>query len=120
MLEKIAGLGRALGIILAVLAGLVALPGFDTTSALLVLGAVAGLTASGQQLVNLAIAAVALPVVAGQLGKLMAAGGYLAGIFDNLGIHVAGAVAMGVAITVVKTVRAGLLGLGPGGAASAG
>jgi hypothetical protein len=111
MLSKITGLARLVNIVLAVVAGLVVIPGLDVTLALIVIGLVAGLTTTRDQMTNLLIAAITLPVLGGVLANLPTVGGYLNDIFVNFGIAVTGHAAMGVVLTVYHLVVGDLKGL---------
>ena len=114
MLSKITGLARLVNIVLAIVAGLVVIPGLDgatLTTTLIVIGLVAGLATTRDQMTNLLIAAIALPVIGNVLGNLPQLGGYLADIFTNLGVAVAGHAAMGVALTVYHIATSDLKGL---------
>jgi len=112
MLTKISGLARILGVLLAIVAGIVALPGFDVMTALIILGAITGLVTKRENLANLLIAALALPLIGTVLGNLPAIGAQLGDIFGNLGTLVAGHAAVGIVIAVYKLVVDDLKGLG--------
>ena len=90
MVSKIAGLARLLAVLLAIIAGLIALPGFDVATALIILGAIAGIGVPRENLLNILVAALVLPVLAGVLGGLPAVGAQLGDIFGNFATAVAG------------------------------
>jgi len=112
MLSKLTGLARILAVLLAIVAGIVTLPGFDVVTALIILGLIAGLTTSRDQLANILILAIALPLVGAVLGNLPAIGSQLDGIFSNLGAAVAGHAAMGIVLVTFNLVMGDLKGLG--------
>lgn len=115
MLSKISGLARIIAVLLAIVAGIVTLPGLDVVTVLIVLGAIAGLSTKREDLPNLLILVIALPVVAMVLGNLPSVGDQLSGIFANFGVAVAGHAAVGVLIAVYNTVMGDLKGLGGSG-----
>ena len=116
MLKKLTGLARILAVLLAIVAGVVTIPGLDVTTALIVLGLIAGLTTKREDPVNLMILVIALPIVAMVLGGLpdlgASLGARLGGIFGNFGTAVAGHAAMGFAIAIYNTVMGDVKGLG--------
>lgn len=106
MIARISALARILNTLLAVVAGLVAIPGLDVTTTLIVLGLIAGLTyREGNQLMFLAIAAIVLPLLAGVLSGFPGIGTQLAAIATNLGIGIAGGVVSAVALSIYDTIR---------------
>jgi len=111
MLSKLTGLARLINIVLAIVAGLVAIPGLNVELALVVIGLVAGLLTTREQMTNLLIAAVTLPILGRALAFVPEAGPYLADIFTNLGLAIAGHAAMGVALTIYHIVVSDLKGL---------
>ena len=115
MLSKITGFARLLAILLAIVAGIITLPGFDVVTALIVLGLIAGLTTSRDQLTNILIAAIALPLIGSALGNLPAVGAQLDGIFSNLGMAVAGHAAMGFVLAIYNIAVSDAKGLGGSG-----
>ena len=72
MLNKISGLARALYIVLAIVAGFVALGPVNVALVLVVLGLVAGISMPRERLVLALVAVVALPVVGAALANLPA------------------------------------------------
>jgi len=111
MLSKVAGLARLVNIVLAIVAGLIAIPGIDVTVVLIVIGLIAGINSKREDLTNLLIAAVTLPAVGGVLANLPSVGGYLGDIFTNFGLAVAGHAAMAVVLTVYGLVMSEVKGL---------
>jgi hypothetical protein len=112
MLKKVTGLARILGILLSIVAALVAIPGFDVLTVLVVFGLIAGITAAREQVPNLLIASFALPAVGAALANLPAVGTQLSDIFNNLGTNVGGAAAMAVVIMLYNIVMGDVKGLG--------
>src|SRR5690348_6226886 len=70
MLKKIGGLARALYIVLAIVAGFVALGAMDVALMLVVLGLVAGLAVPRDRMVLLAALVIAIPIVGTALGHI--------------------------------------------------
>ena len=111
MIDKIAVVARLLNILLAVVAGIVAIPGFDVVTALIILGLIAGLGIKDETFLPLLVATVALPVMAGVLGQLPAIGLQLSDIFANFGIAVAASMAMAFALGTFQYAKRDLGGL---------
>jgi len=114
MLAKVAGLARLVAVVLAIVAGLVAIPGLDDatlTTALIVIGLIAGINTTKDQMTGLLIAAITLPAIGNVLGNLPSVGSYLGDIFTNFGMAVAGHAAMGVVLTVYHLVMGDVKGL---------
>lgn len=110
MVNKVAGLARALAILLAIVAGFVALP-VNAALVLLVLGLVAGLAYTADDFTRLALLVLALPVVGTALGAIPSIGTQLGAITGNLAIAVAGVLATRIAIRLYETVMGDLKGL---------
>jgi hypothetical protein len=120
MLMKIGGLARAVYVILAVVAGFVALNMMNVPLVLVVLGLIAGLAMTRENMVLAAVTIVALPLVGGALGNIPAIGAQLAAVCGNLQLGVAGAFATALAIFLYHMVMDSLTGLaGAGGGATA-
>lgn len=111
MLNKISGLARALYIVLAIVAGFVALGTVDVALALVVLGLIAGISMSKDNYVPAAATAIALPIIGAALGHIPTIGGQLAAITANLQVGVAGALASALGIVLYKLVMDGVTGL---------
>lgn len=111
MLNKVSGLARALYIVLAIVAGFVALGGMDVALALVVLGLIAGLTTPRERLVLSAAAIVALPIVGTALGHIPAIGAQLAAICGNLQLGICGAFTTAMAMFLYDLVMDGVMGL---------
>ena len=70
MLMKIGGLARALYIILAIVAGFVALGMMNVPLVLVVLGLIAGMAMTQDRMVLAAAMAIALPIIGAALGHI--------------------------------------------------
>ena len=111
MLKKIGGLARALYIVLAIVAGFVALNMMNVPLVLVVLGLVAGVAVPRDRMVLLAALVIALPIVGVALGLLPAIGAQLTAVAGNLQIGAAGALATALAIFLYELVMEGFTGL---------
>ena len=111
MLNKISGLARAIYIVLAILAGFVALGGMDVPMVLVVLGLISGLAMTEDRLILAAVLALTLPLMGGALAHLPSVGAQLNAAAGNLQIGVAAALAMGTAIFLYHLVMKGVMGL---------
>jgi hypothetical protein len=116
MLMKVGGLARALYIILALVAGFVALGTMDVTLALVVLGLIAGVSLPDDRMVLAAVAIIALPIVGTALTHIPAIGAQLNSVTLNLQMAMAGSVATAMAIRLYRLALDGIMGLAGGGA----
>jgi hypothetical protein len=114
MLKKIGGLARALYILLAIVAGFVALGSMDVVLVLVVLGLVAGLAVPRDRMVLLAALVIALPFVATALGHIPTIGAHLTAVAGNLQMGAAGSLATAMAIMLYELVMEGVMGLAGG------
>lgn len=119
MLNKICGLARAIYIVLAIVAGFVALGGLNIALVLVVLGLIAGLSMPRERLVLAMAAVIALPLIGTVLATIPAIGAQLNAVTGNLQLGIAGAAASAVAIMLYELVMEGVMGL-TGGSASTG
>jgi hypothetical protein len=119
MLKKIGGLARSLYIVLAIVAGFVALSMMDVALVLVVLGLVAGLAVPKDRLVLLAAFVIALPIVGTALGHIPAVGPQLTAVTGNLQMGAAGSLATAMAIFLYELVMEGVTGLAGSGSAGA-
>ena len=121
MLNKVSGLARALYILLAIVAGFVALGGMlgglDVALVIVVLGLIAGIAMTKENYVPAAATAIALPIIGAALGHIPTIGAQLTAVAANLQMGVAGALASALAIVLYKFVVDGVIGLAGGGAA---
>ena len=111
MVAKISGLARALYIVLAIVAGFVALGMMDVALVLVVLGLIAGLSAPRDRLVLAFAAIIALPAVGAALGHIPAVGAQLTAICGNLVLGIAGAATTMLAMYLYDLVMDGVMGL---------
>ena len=123
MLMKISGLARTLYIVLAIVAGYVALGGMNVALVLVVLGLIAGLSLPEDRQVLAGVTVIALPILGVALANIPAIGTQLGAVTGNLQLGVAGAVASALAIRFYHLAMAGVTGLtggeGSGTAAAA-
>jgi hypothetical protein len=118
MINKIGGLARVLYILLAIVAGFVALGGLNVAMILLVLGLIAGMSMPRERMVLAGVILIALPIVGTALGTLPAIGAQLAAIMVNLQMALAGAMATAIAMLCYDLVMEGITGLTGGEASS--
>ena len=111
MLNKVAGLARALAIILAVVAGFVAIPNLDVALVLVVLGLIAGLSYDENTATRLILAVLVLPAVAVAIGTIPTIGAQLAAVAGNVALAAAGAAATLLAIRLFNLAKGDLTGL---------
>lgn len=115
MLMKVGGLARALYIILALVAGFVALGTMDVALALVVLGLIAGVALPDDRMVLAAVAIIALPIVGTALTHIPAIGAQLNAVTLNLQMAMAGSVATAMAMRLYRLTLDGIMGLAGGG-----
>jgi hypothetical protein len=111
MLMKIGGLARALAIILAIVAGFVALNMMNVPLVLVVLGLIAGVALSDERMVVNVALVIALPIIGTALTHIPTVGAQLNAIALNLQMAMAGAVATAMAIRMYHLVMEGVMGL---------
>jgi len=111
MLNKVSGLARALYIVLAIVAGFVALTMMDVALVLVVLGLIAGLSTPRERLVLAAATVIALPIIGTALGHIPMIGAQLAAVCGNLQLGIAGAFTTALAIYLYELVMDGVMGL---------
>jgi hypothetical protein len=114
MLKKLCGLARALYILLAIVAGFMALGAINTALVLVVLGLIAGVAMEKENYVPAAATAIALPIIGAALGQIPTVGAQLSAVAANLQLGVAGALAMALAIVLYQFVMDGVMGLAGG------
>ena len=108
---KIGGLARALYVILAIVAGFVALTMMNVPLVLVVLGLIAGLAMTDDRVVVTTVILIALPVVGTALATIPTVGAQLAAVCGNLQLAMAGALATTIAIRLYHLVMDGVMGL---------
>ena len=111
MIGKVAGLARALAILLALVAAFVAIPGLNLALVLVVLGLIAGLAYGADDSIRLALSVLVLPAVGAALGYIPAIGVQLGTLATNLALAAAGALATLLAIRLFNLVKGDLMGL---------
>src|SRR6476646_7207765 len=111
MLMKIGGLARALYIVLAIVAGFVALSMMNVPLVLVVLGLIAGLAMPRERMLLVAALVIALPTVGAALGNIPTIGAQLTAVAINLQLGAAAALASAIAIMLYELVMDGVTGL---------
>src|SRR6476659_7688223 len=105
MLMKIGGLARALYVLLAIVAGFVALTMMNVPLVLVVLGLVAGLSiGTTERLMLVMVAVVALPLIGAALTHIPAIGAQLNAVCANLELGAAGSAATALAIFLYERI----------------
>jgi len=118
MMMKIGGLARALAILLAIVAGFMALNMMNVPLTLLVLGLVAGLATAEDRLLMTTVTLIALPIIGTALTHIPTIGAQLNAVALNLQMAMAGALATAIAIRLYHLVMDGVMGLTGGVAAT--
>src|SRR5438270_13490939 len=90
MLMKIGGLARAIAIVLAIVAGFVALNMMNVPLVLVVLGLIAGLAMTEDRLLLSTVTLIAFPIIATALATIPTIGAQLAAACGNLQMAIAG------------------------------
>ena len=111
MLMKIGGLARALAILLAIVAGFMALTMMNVPLVLVVLGLIAGLAMTEDRLVLSTVTLIALPIIGTALTQIPTVGAQLAAVCGNLQLAIAGALATTIAIRLYHMMMDGVTGL---------
>ena len=111
MLTKIGGLARAIAIVLAIVAGFVALGGMNVPLALVVLGLIAGLAMAEDRVLLATATVIALPIIGTALANIPSVGAQLAAVCGNLQMAMAGALATALAIRLYHLAMDGVMGL---------
>jgi hypothetical protein len=111
MISKVAGLARALAIVLALVAAFVQIPGLNVALVLVVLGLIAGFAYGEESVLRLFLTVLVLSAVGGALGTIPAIGTQLAAFAGGVGLAAAGAAATVVAIRLYGLVKDGVMGL---------
>jgi hypothetical protein len=123
MLMKISGLARAIAIVLAIVAGFVALTMMNVPLVLVVLGLIAGLSMPADRIVLTTVTLIALPIVGAALATIPSVGAQLNAVALNLQMAMAGSLATSIAIRLYNLTMEGVTGLtggtAPGTAAAA-
>ena len=111
MLNKGGSLARALGILLAIVAGFVTLGTLNTALVLLVLGLIAGLCYTAEDIVRLGVLVLALPVVGMALGNIPEIGDKLGAAAGNVALTISGALTTVVVVRLFNLVKGDLMGM---------
>ena len=111
MLTKICGLARSLYIVLAIVAGFVALSMMNVPLVIVVLGLIAGLAMPQDRYLMAGVTALVLPIIGTALGTIPTVGAQLTAVCANLQMGVAGALASALAIVLYHLVMDGVTGL---------
>jgi hypothetical protein len=111
MLMKIGGLARAIAIVLAIVAGFMALNMMNVPLTLVVLGLVAGLAMTDDRVLLSTVTLIALPIIGTALTQLPKIGAQLNAVALNLQMAIAGALATAIAIRLYHMVMGGVMGL---------
>jgi hypothetical protein len=120
MLMKIGGLARTLAIILAIVAGFMALNMMNVPLTLVVLGLIAGLATAEDRLLLTTVTLIALPIIGLALTHIPAIGAQLNAVALNLQMTMAGALATSIAMRLYHLTMDGVTGLtGPAGGSTA-
>ena len=114
MLTKIGGLARALAILLAIIAGFMALNMMNVPLVLVVLGLIAGLAMPEDRLVLSTVTLVALPIIGTALTNIPTIGANLNAIALNIQMALAGSLATSVALRLYHMTMDGVMGLAGG------
>ena len=114
MLKKIGGLARALAILLAIVAGFMALNMMNVPLVLVVLGLVAGLAMAEDRLLLSTVTLIALPIVGAALTHIPAIGAQLNAVALNIQMGLAGSLATVIAIRLYHMTMDGVMGLAGG------
>jgi hypothetical protein len=117
MLMKIGGLARALAIILAIVAGFMALTMMNVPLVLVVLGLVAGLAMTEDRLLVSVAVIIALPIIGAALTHIPTIGAQLNAVALNLQMAMCGAVATAIAIRLYHLTMDGVMGVAGGASA---
>ena len=111
MMMKIGGLARALYVILAIVAGFIALTMMNVPLVLVVLGLIAGLAMTEDRLVLTTVTLIALPVIGAALGNIPTVGAQLGVVCGNLALAIAGGLATTIAIRLYHMTMDGVTGM---------
>jgi hypothetical protein len=110
-MTKLTGLARALGILLAIIAGFVAIPGVNVALVLVVLGLIAGITMPEERFIPVALYVLALPIIGAALGNVPTIGAQLGAVATGLALVAAGSLASAIAVRLYALVKDDLMAL---------
>jgi hypothetical protein len=112
MLNMVSGLARTLYIILAIVAGFVALGTMNVALILVVLGLIAGITLPQDRYVIAGVTVIALPILGTALANIPAIGEQLAAVMSNLQMGMAGALVTAMLMRLYQLALEGVPGMG--------
>lgn len=112
MLNKVSSLARALSIILAVVAGFVALGGLNTALVLVVLGLISGISMPTDRMTGVGVAVLVLPALGMALMNIPTIGEQLNAVAGNIALGAAGALSSATALYLFNLVKDDLMGMG--------
>jgi hypothetical protein len=112
MVNMVSGIARTLYIVLAIVAGFIALGTMDVALILVVLGLIAGITLPVDRYITAAVTVIALPFLGTALGHIPAIGAQLGAVCTNLQLGMAGAVVTAMVIRLYQLTLEGIPGLG--------
>lgn len=113
MVNMISGLARTLYIVLAIVAGLVAMGTMmNVPLVLLVLGLLAGVTLPKERYVTAVVTVIALPILGAVLGTIPTVGPQLTAVCGNLQVAMAGAVITALVMRLYQLALEGVPGMG--------
>ncbi|MEO5598453.1 MAG: hypothetical protein ABIQ66_07520 [Novosphingobium sp.] len=110
MLDKVAGLARAIALILAVVAAFVALPA-NVPLVLLLLGVIAGFIYTADDITWLGVMVLILPMIGAALGNVPQIGGQLGAVMGNVALAIAGILATRVILRLYDLLVGDIKGL---------
>jgi hypothetical protein len=110
-MTKLSGLARALGILLAIIAGFVAIPTLNVALVLVVLGLIAGISTPDDRFITILLYVLVLPVIGTALGNIPTIGAQLGAVANGLAVLAAGAGATCVAMRLYKIAMGDVTGL---------
>jgi hypothetical protein len=111
MLNMVSGLARTLYILLAIVAGFVAIGTMNVALVLVVLGLIAGITLPRDRYVIAAATVIALPILGAALANIPMIGVQLGAVCGNLQVAMAGAVAMAMVLRLYELALEGVPGM---------
>lgn len=114
MLIKVSSLARVAGIVLAVVAGFVALGTLNTSLILVVLGLIAGITLAADRMVVTGVMVVVMPAVGSALANVPAIGAQLSAVAGNIAIAAAASLATAFAMMLLGRIKTDIGGLTAG------
>ncbi len=114
MLNKVSSLARVAGIVLAVVAGFVALGTLNTSLILVVLGLIAGITLAADRMVVTGVMVVVMPAVGSALANVPAIGAQLSAVTGNIAIAAAASLATAFAMMLLGRIKTDIGGLTAG------